>query len=145
MKVRAPYKNFTWQILHQRYTNMTTTINIAAQKWHTLCNAKKYPNVICQGQLRWVIFKCKFLNLLYHSDSWSLDFKVKFRPLQRNIPTTLLCLIAGVYYISRVSVVPQKTNNVVVGCHYLCWVPFFQGRFFNKRGALFLTLWQWVP
>ena len=99
----------------------------------------------CQGQLRWVIFKRKFLNLLYHSDSWSLDFKVKFRPLQRNIPTTLLCLIAEVYYISRVSVVPQKTNNVVVGCHYLCWVPFFQGRFFNKRGALFLTLWQWVP
>ena len=106
---------------------------------------EKYPNVICQEQLRWVIFKSKFLNLLYHSDSWSLDFKVMFCPLQRNIPTTLLCLIAGVYYISRVLVVPQKTNNVVVGCHYLCWVPFFQGQFFGKRSALFLTLWQWVP
>ena len=36
---------------------------------------KGYP--ICQG-LNWVIFKRKFLNLLYDSDSWSWEFKVEF-------------------------------------------------------------------
>ena len=56
---------------------------------------------ICQG-MRWVIFKRKFLNLLYDSNSWSLDFKVEFFPLQSGILITLLCLIVGVGSISRV-------------------------------------------
>ena len=34
-------------------------------------------------------------------------------------PITLLCLIEGIGSISRVLVVLQKTNNVVVECH-LC-------------------------
>ena len=82
---------------------------------------KGYP--ICQG-LSWVIFKRKFLNLLYDSGSWSWDFKVEFFPLQNDIPGTLRCLmVVGVRSISRMLVVLQKTNNVVVRCH-LCWVPF---------------------
>ena len=82
---------------------------------------KGYP--ICQG-LSWVIFKRKFLNLLYDSGSWSWDFKVEFFPLQNDIPGTLRCLmVVGVRSISRMLVVLQKTNNVVVRCQ-LCWVPF---------------------
>ena len=81
---------------------------------------KGYP--ICQG-LSWMIFKRKFLNLLYDSGSWSWDFKVEFFPLQNDIPGTLRCLmVVGVRSISRMLVVLQKTNNVV-RCH-LCWVPF---------------------
>ena len=58
--------------------------NCALQKWLTLWkNAlKSYP--ICQV-LSWVIFKSKFLNLLYDSESWSWDFKNKFFPLQSDI------------------------------------------------------------
>ena len=65
-----------------------------------------------------VIFKRKLLNLLYDSESWSWDFKIEFFPLQRDIPVTLLCLIIGVGSISRVLLVPQETNNVVVRCHF---------------------------
>ena len=79
--------------------------------------AKKCAEVICHG-LSWVIFKRKFLNLLYDSDSWSLDFKVEFFPLQSDIPITLLCLIVRVGSISRVLVVLQKANNVVVNWHF---------------------------
>ena len=97
----------------------------------------------CQG-LSWVIFKRKFLNLLYDSDSWSWDFKVEFFPLQSDIPITLLCLIVGVGSISRVLVVLQKANNVVVRYHF-CEMPFMLGPVFDKRSALFLTLCQWLP
>ena len=79
--------------------------------------AKKCAEVICHG-LSWVIFKRKFLNLLYDSDSWSLDFKVEFFSLQSDIPITLLCLIVRVGSISRVLVVLQKANNVVVNWHF---------------------------
>ena len=62
---------------------------------------KMLKGYICHG-MRWLIFKRKFLNLLYDSDSWSLDFKVEFFPLQSGILITLLCLIVGVGSISRV-------------------------------------------
>ena len=81
-----------------------------------------------------MVFKWKFLNLLYDSDLWSWDFKVEFFPLQSDIPITLLCLIAGVGPMSRVLVVLQKVNNVVVRCHFCC-VPFFE-----KRITLFVTM-----
>ena len=99
---------------------------------------KKMPKgYICQRQLRWVIFKSKFLNLSYDSDSWSWDFKVKFFTLQSAIPIILLCLIVGVGFIGSVLVVLQKTNNVAVRCHYLCWVPFCKVVFLI-RGVPFL-------
>ena len=104
---------------------------------------KKCQEIICQG-LGWVIFKWKFLNLLYDPDLWSWDFKVEFFPLQSDILITLLCLIVGVGLISRVLVVLQKANNVVVRCHS-CWVPFLGGGIFEKRSSLFVTLCQWVP
>ena len=47
-------------------------------------------------------FKRKFLNLFYDSDSWSVDFKVEFFPLQSDTLTTVLCLIVGVVSINRV-------------------------------------------
>ena len=53
--------------------------------------AKKCPKVICQG-MNSAIFKMKFLNLLYDSDSWSWDFKVEFSPLQSDIPIALLSI-----------------------------------------------------
>ena len=57
---------------------------------------------------------------------------------------TILCLIfVGVGSFSKVLVVPQKTNNVVVGCH-LCWVPFLGRGSFDKRSALFVTVCQWM-
>ena len=65
-----------------------------------------------------MIFKRKLLNLLYDSDLWSSDFKVEFFPLQNDIPITLLCLIVRVGSISRVLVVLQEANNVVVKCHF---------------------------
>ena len=34
--------------------------------------------------------KRKFLNLLYDSDSWSVDFKVEFFPLQSDTFVTVL-------------------------------------------------------
>ena len=52
--------------------------------------AKKCPKVFCQG-LSLVIFKSEFLNLLYDSDSWSLDFKIEFFPFQTDIFTIHLC------------------------------------------------------
>ena len=89
-------------------------------------------------------FKRKFLNLLYHSDSRSQDFKVEFFSLHNDIFGTILSLIvAGVGSISRVLVVLQKTNNVVVRCH-LYWVPFLEGGICDKKSALCVTLSQWV-
>ena len=124
-------------------------------KWHlklvpykngTLCAVrKKWPKVICPGQLKWVIFKRELLNLLYDSGSWSWDFKVKFFQLQSDMRFTLLCLFVGVGSIRRVLVVFQKTNRVVVRCYDLCWVSFLQGGIFDKRSAFFLTVCQWVP
>ena len=84
----------------------------------------------------------KFLHLLYDSASWS--FKVNFFPIRSDIPITLLCVTVGVGSISRVLVVLQKTNNVVVKCHYFCWIPLLQGGIFDKRSALFVILCQWV-
>ena len=100
---------------------------------------------ICQG-LSWVIFKGKFLNLLHNWHLWSWDFKIEIFPLQNYILVTLLCLIViGVgSIISRVLVLFQKTNNVVVRCH-LCWVPFLGSGIVDKRSILFVTLCQWVP
>ena len=76
-----------------------------------------------------------------------MDFKVEIFLLQ-NILGTLLCLIVvgvgSVINISRVLVVLQKTNDVIVRCH-LCWVPFLGGGIFDKRSALFVTLCLWVP
>ena len=91
-----------------------------------------------------MIFKMKFLNLLYDSDSWSWDFKVEFFPLKNDIPGTLLCLMVVGVASSRMLEVLQEINNVVVKCH-LCWVPFLGGGIFDKRSALFVTLCQWVP
>ena len=89
-------------------------------------------------------FKPKFLNLLYDSDSWSWDFKVEFFPLQSDIPITLLCLIVGAGSISRMLVVLEKANNVVVRSHLIgCY--FLRGGIFDKTSALFGTLYQWVP
>ena len=108
------------------------------KKWCLTKMPKKCQKVICYERLSWLTFKRKLLNLLYDSDSWSSDFIAKFSPLQSDIPITLLCLIVGVRSISRVLVVLQKINNVVVRCHYLCWVPLW-------KGAFFVTLGQWVP
>ena len=68
-----------------------------------------------------MIFKREFLNLLYGSDLWLLDFKVEIFPLQNDFLGTLLYLIAvGVgSIISTVLAVLQKTNNVVVKCCFL--------------------------
>ena len=83
--------------------------------------AKKMPkSYICQG-LSGVIFKREFLNLLHGSDLWLMDFKVEIFPLQNDFLGTLLYRIAvgigSIIHISRVLVVLQKTNNVVVRCH----------------------------
>ena len=105
------------------------------KKWYvtftkTAHLAKKCPEDICQ-ELYWVIFKRKFFNLLYDSDSWSWDFKVKFIPLQSYIPITRMCLILGVGSISRVLGVLQKANNVVVRCHF-CEMPFMLSAIFVR-------------
>ena len=42
---------------------------------------------------RVVIFKRKFLNLLFDSDSWSWDFNVELFLLQCVIPITFPCLV----------------------------------------------------
>ena len=89
--------------------------NEALKKYHTF--VKKCQNIICQG-LSWVVFKWKLLNFLYDPDWWSWDFEVEFFPLQSDIPITLLCLIVRLGPISRVLVVLQKANNVVVRCHF---------------------------
>ena len=66
-------------------------------------------------------------------------------PFQRDIPGTLLCLtVVGVSSISRVLVVLQKTNDVVVRC-FLCLVLFMGGGIFDKRSAIFVRLCLWVP
>ena len=94
-----------------------------------------------------MIFIREFLNLLHNLDSWSFDFKVEILSLQNDILGALLCLIVvgkgSIIHISRVLVVLQKTNNVVVRCH-LCWVPCWRDGKFDKRSALFVTLCQWV-
>ena len=84
----------------------------------------------CQGLSR-VIFKRKFLNLLYESDSWSWDFKIKFFPLKSDIPSTLLCLIVGAGSIISVLVVLQKANIVVLRYHF-CEISFMLGAIFEK-------------
>ena len=115
----------------------------ALQKWPP---SEKMPKCyICQA-LSWVIFKMKFLNLLYDWGSWSWDFKIEIFPLHNDIHGTLLCLIVvGVgSIISRGLVLLQKTNNVVVRCH-LCWVPILGRGIIDKRSALFVTLCQWMP
>ena len=90
---------------------MTPTKHGVLQKWHNL--QKKMPKSY--------IFKREFLNLLYGSDLWLFDFKVEIFPLQNDFLCTLLYLIpvgvGSIIHISRVSVVLQKTNNVVVRCH----------------------------
>ena len=114
--------------------------NGTLQKWHTL--RKGYP---VYQRMNWVIFKRKLLNLLYDLDSWPWDFKVENFSIQNDTYGTLLCLIAvGLGSISRMLVVVQKTNNVVVRCH-LCWLPFLGGGIFDERSELFVTLCQWVP
>ena len=140
--------NGTLQKWHMTKTppeiEIMTPTKMVSYKNGTPCKKipKGYP--ICQG-LSWVIFKRKFLNSLYDSDSWSWDFKVEFFPLQNDIPGNLSCLmVVGAGSISRMLVVLQKTNNVVVRCH-LCWVPFLGGGIFDERSPLFVTLCQWVP
>ena len=53
-------------------------------------------------------------------------------------------MVAGVGPISRMFVVLQKINNLVVRCH-LCWVPFLGVGISFKRSALFVRLCRWVP
>ena len=64
-----------------------------------------------------MVFKLIFLNLLYDPDLWSWDFKVEF------------VLLVGP--ISRVLVVLQKANNVVVRCHF-SEMPFMLGAIFVR-------------
>ena len=47
------------------------------------------------------------------------------------------------FIISRMLVVLQETNNLVIRCH-LCRVTFLGGGIFDKRSAVFVTLYQWV-
>ena len=63
---------------------------------------------------------------MYDPDWWPWDFEVEFFPLQSDIPITFLCLIVGLGPISRVLVVLQKANNVVVRCHF-CKISFMLG------------------
>ena len=44
-------------------------------------------------------------------------------PLQSDIPITFLCVTVGVGSVSRVLLVLQKNNNVVVRRHF-CEMPF---------------------
>ena len=78
-----------------------------------------------------MVFRRKFLILLYGPDLWSWDLKVEFFPMQSDIPITLLCLIVGVGPISRVFVVLQKANNEVVRCHF-CEMPFMLAAIFAR-------------
>ena len=134
---------------HDKYSTWNRQIwhlqNMAPYKNGTPCE-KMPKGYICQG-LSWVIFVREFLNLLYNSDSWLFDFKVEIFSLQNDIFGTLLCLIVvgkgSIIHISRVLVVLQKTNNVVVRCH-LCWVSCWRDGKFDKRSAIFVTLCQWV-
>ena len=74
-----------------------------------------------------MIFKSKFLNLLYNSDSWPWDFKVEIFPLQNDIFGVLLrVIVAGVgNCCSMVLVVLQKTI-----CS--CEMPFMLGAIFGR-------------
>ena len=57
--------------------------------------------------------------------------KVKVFPLQSDIPITFLCLTVWVGSISRVLVVLQKNNNLVVRHHF--WeMPFLLGTIFVR-------------
>ena len=114
------YSNWNKQIWHPKNWSLRKMVHLA----------KKCPDVICQG-LSWGIFKGKFLNLLYNSDSWSWDFKVEFFPLENDMSITLLCLILGVGSISRVFVVLHKVNNVAVRCHF-CEIPFMLSAIFAR-------------
>ena len=119
----APYK-----MAYGKYSTWNRKIShpqkMVPYKNGTPCK-KMRRQVVCQG-LSWVISKKKFLNLLCDSDSWSWDFKV-----QSDIPVTLLCLIVGVGSISKVMVVLQKANNVVLRCHF-CEMPFMLGAIFVR-------------
>ena len=57
--------------------------------------------------------------------------KSSFFSLQSDTPITLLCLIVGVGSISRVLVVFQKNNNVVVRQHF-CEMLFMLGAIFAR-------------
>ena len=109
-------------------------------------NGKKCSKVICQ--VIWVIFERELLNLLYDSESWSWDFKIVFFLFVFQFHC--IFLIVGVGFISRVSVVLQKTNNLsfdvpllwdasFVTCR-LCWVPFLREGIFDKWSSLFVTV-----
>ena len=93
---------------------------------------KNTQRLFVKGQSQ-AIFKKKFLNLLYDSDAWLWDFKVKFFPLQIDI---LMCLIVEVGSICRMSVyfrksIMQLRDAIYNSCHFL------QGGIFAKMSALF--------
>ena len=121
------YKYSTWnrQIWHPQ--------NMVPYKNSTSCE-KMLKSYICQGLSR-VIFKRKFLNLLYDSDSWSWDFQIETSPLQNDILGTHLCLIVvGVGpIISTVLAVLQKTNKVVVKCCFLLSAIFGRWYFWQEE------------
>ena len=98
------------------YPLMSFENNSILQKWHTL---QKMPRDYF------------LLNLLYDSHSRSWNFKVEFFRLQSDIPITVLCLIAEVGSISRMLVVLQKANNVVVRC-YFCEMLFMLDAIFGR-------------
>ena len=52
-------------------------------------------------------------------------------PLQSDIPITLQCLVVGEGSISRVLVILQKANNVVVRYHF-GEMPFMLGEIFVR-------------
>ena len=128
----APF-NTIWKYWHLTKMAHDKYSTWNRQTWHPQkCYLKRMAQLAkkCQG-LSWMISKRKFLNLLYDSDSWSWDFKFKFFPLQSDIPITLLCLIVAVGSISRVLVVLQKANNVVVRYQF-CEIPFTLGAIFAR-------------
>ena len=94
--------------------------------------AKKCPKVtlFAMDWAEWLIFKRRFLIFFSTPECYSWY--------------SLLCLMLGVGSISRMLVVLQKTNNVVVRYH-LCWASFLGGGTFDKRSAVFVILCQWVP
>ena len=130
--LNAIWKNRALQKLHLTNAPLETGKYGTYKKWGLTIMAhlaKKFPDVIWHG-LSWVIFKRKFLNLLYGSDSWSWDFTVEFLCTQVwYYYYSLVCNCRGVGSVNRGFVVLKKANvcklwDVIFwGCHF-CEVSF---------------------
>ena len=137
----TPYKNgngkySTWnrQIWHHK-TWCLTKIAHLAKNCSKVIFAKEWAEWFEKEILKFVVW-FRLMAMGFQSRDFSTpEWHSWYSPVSN------FCKVGFIF--SRMLVVLQETNNLVIRCH-LCRVTFLGGGIFDKRSALFVTLYQWV-